>query len=63
MEGRDPPPAPDKATLLAAVTPSSQQGSDPLPGESESDYIARQRRLQEEVRAYVPYCDNRIKQL
>ncbi len=26
--------------------------SDPLPGESESDYIARQRRLQEEVCHY-----------
>jgi len=25
------------------------QGSDPLPGESEADYVARQRRLQDEV--------------
>ena len=43
-------------TKMPEVSPSSSQqnlqGSDPLPGESEADYVARQRRLQEEVRAY-----------
>ena len=32
-----------------ANTPTTPQGSDPLPGESEADYVARQKQLQEEV--------------
>ncbi len=31
------------------------QGSDPLPGESEADYIARQRALQEQVTMQYKY--------
>lgn len=31
---------------------AAAQGSDPLPGESEADYVARQRQLQNEVRLH-----------
>ena len=48
IEGRPLP------TALPKVEHSNQsnlaQGSDPLPGESETDYVARQRKLQEEAR-------------
>ena len=48
VEGRPLP------TALPKVEQSHQsnlaQGSDPLPGESEADYVARQRKLQEEAR-------------
>lgn len=37
-------------TELKAPTSNVVQGSDPLPGESEVDYVARQRKLQEEAR-------------
>jgi hypothetical protein len=37
---------------------SLAQGSDPLPGESEAQYVARQRALQDEVRHVVQRCDD-----
>jgi ADP-ribosylation factor GTPase-activating protein 1 len=44
VEGRPLP------TELKAPSSNVIQGSDPLPGESEKDYVARQRKLQEEAR-------------
>lgn len=38
-------------SATGSSTPTTPQGSDPLPGESEADYVARQRKLQEEVRS------------
>jgi len=37
-------------TLPRAWPCVTTQGSDPLPGESEADYVARQRKLQDEAR-------------
>mmetsp|Transcript_18822 Transcript_18822/g.41944 ORF Transcript_18822/g.41944 Transcript_18822/m.41944 type:complete len:241 (+) Transcript_18822:194-916(+) len=37
-------------TELPAVAEASGEGTDPLAGESEADYVARQRRLQEQAR-------------
>lgn len=38
-------------TEIKASSSKVIQGSDPLPGESEADYVARQRALQDEARA------------
>jgi ADP-ribosylation factor GTPase-activating protein 1 len=49
VEGRALPTELPKVSASQS-TSSVQGGSDPLPGESETDYVARQRRLQEEAR-------------
>ena len=49
VEGRDPPKEPSRQELMKVPTAHQQQGSDPLPGESETDYVARQRAMQEQV--------------
>lgn len=46
-------PLPTELPVIAvgnsSLNSSAAQGTDPLPGETEADYVARQRRLQEEV--------------
>ena len=53
VEGRQPPT--DLPAQKVCQNSVDQQGSDPLPGESEADYVVRQRKLQNEVR-----CSNII---
>jgi hypothetical protein len=45
-------PLPTKMPEVSTTSSSShaQTGSDPIPGESEAEYVARQRKLQEEVK-------------
>eukprot|EP01041_Mallomonas_annulata_P005128 gene5128-10252_t len=50
VEGRNPPKEPSRQELMTVPTGGHQQGSDPLPGESEADYVARQRLIQEQAR-------------
>lgn len=45
-----PPPSKLPDMNSRSSTPSTPTSTEPLPGESEADYIARQRRLQEEAR-------------
>jgi ADP-ribosylation factor GTPase-activating protein 1 len=49
VEGR-PLPTDLPKTAAGNTAHTTVQGTDPLPGESEADYVARQRRLQEEAR-------------
>ena len=55
LEGREPP------SEIAQDDPSTQsqvsQSSDLLPGETEADYIARQRKIQEEAREVMWGCN------
>eukprot|EP00607_Mallomonas_marina_P007303 CAMPEP_0182418184 /NCGR_PEP_ID=MMETSP1167-20130531/2653_1 /TAXON_ID=2988 /ORGANISM="Mallomonas Sp, Strain CCMP3275" /LENGTH=406 /DNA_ID=CAMNT_0024592243 /DNA_START=381 /DNA_END=1601 /DNA_ORIENTATION=- len=50
VEGRPLPKEPSRSELMVVPSSNQQAGSDPLPGESESDYVARQRLLQEQAR-------------
>ncbi len=49
LEGRPLPTELPAAKTNVAATSTVAQGTDPLPGESEAQYVARQRKLQEEV--------------
>jgi hypothetical protein len=53
VEGRALPTELPKAAAQHA-TGTLEQSSDPLPGESESQYVARQRALQEQARLPSP---------
>lgn len=54
VEKREPPTELPKDTAAGGGESfGDEQGSDPLPGESEADYVARQRKLQEQARERV----------
>lgn len=49
VEKREPPTELPPSAKGGGDQNTDHQGSDPLPGESEAEYVARQRKLQQEV--------------